>query len=151
MPFLITLWNTSRSTHCVVCCKKLSARHLSQSQGYFTVSHFTVMKYHDQRHLGKRGFIRLMLLYILFIPNEVRTETRGKDLEAGAGTEAVEEYCFLSCSSCFVLPAFLQKPQLPPRVSSNHVGWTLPCQTFIKKMPYSLAYSPNFLCRHFLN
>ena len=33
-----------------------------------------------------------MISYTLFIPNEVRTETQGKDLEAGAGTEAMDEY-----------------------------------------------------------
>ena len=60
------------------------------------------------------------------------SETRGRDLKAGAKAEAMEKCSFLACSSWFPQPAFLYKLDNLP----------LPYQTLSKKLPSSLAYKP---------
>ena len=73
---------------------------------------------------------------------------QGRNLEAGAGAEAVEGWCLLACSSWLVL--------IEPRTTVQ--GWHHPqCtspfppnQSLIKKMHYVLACSL-ILWRHFLS
>lgn len=57
---------------------------------------YLMVKYHDQRNLGSNGFI-------MTGPNhspsgrKTRTETQGRNQEAGPGAEANEEHCLLAC------------------------------------------------------
>ena len=59
--------------------------------------------------------------------------SRGRNLEAGADAEAVEEYCLLPCSPW---PTFLKSPGPPGQEKLHPMGWALPHQSLIKKMPY---------------
>ena len=63
-----------------------------------------VMKHHDQKQLGEERVYWAFTSTTLFI-EEVRTGThmwqepkQGRNLEAGAGAEAMEECCLLACS-----------------------------------------------------
>ena len=75
---------------------------------------------------------------------------QGRNLEAGAGAEAMEGCCLLACSSWLVQPAFLQNPGPQPEIASSTMDWALSHLPAINKMPYKLAYSL-ILWRHFLN
>jgi hypothetical protein len=52
----------------------------------------------------------------------------------------------MACSACFLI----EPRTTSPRMASPTMGWALPNQSLIKKMPYSLACSP-ILWRHVLN
>lgn len=63
---------------------------------------------------------------------------QGRNLKAGVGAEGLEGCCLMACSA-----RLLVEPRtMSPRVSAPTVGWALPHQSLIKKMPYRLAYSP---------
>jgi hypothetical protein len=51
--------------------------------------------------------------------------TLGRNLEAGADAEAVEECCLLACFPCLAQLAFLQTPELPVQ-GWYHLKWTGP-------------------------
>ena len=76
---------------------------------------------------------------------------QGRNLEAGADAEAMEECCLLVCSSWLVQPAFfIEATTTSPGMAPPTMGWALPHQSLIKKMPYRLAHIPIslrlFLC-----
>jgi hypothetical protein len=57
----------------------------------------SVMKPHDQNNLENNFLIHLTYTFTsLFIIAGVRTETKGRNVEAGAKAEAMGEYCSLS-------------------------------------------------------
>ena len=59
--------------------------------------------------------------------------TQSRSLETGADVEAMEGYCLLACSACFLIePRTTSLGMAPPTM-----GWALPHQSLIKKMPYS--------------
>ena len=64
------------------------------------------MKHHDQRDLGRKGFIWLQLPNHCLSLKEIRTGFKeGRDLEAGADPEAMSRCCFLlmACLACFLI------------------------------------------------
>jgi hypothetical protein len=66
----------------------------------------------------------------------VRAGTQGRKLEVRAEAEAREEWCWLACSAYFII-----EPRTTcPGVTLCTVSWALPCQSWIKKMHYRLAY-----------
>ena len=76
---------------------------------------------------------------------------QSRNLEAGADAEATEECCLLACSpmacsTCFIIKLGTTSPGVAPPT----MGWALPHQSLIKKMPHRLAYSP-ILWRCFLS
>ena len=53
-----------------------------------------VMKHHDQSNLGRKGFMWLMVLHHSHHGRKSGLELKkGRDLEAGAEAEAMEECC----------------------------------------------------------
>jgi len=71
-----------------------------------------------------------------------RNSKQGRIPEAGADVEAMEKCCLLACSVCF---------HIEPRTTSSGttpstMGWALPHQSLMKKMPYGWI-----LWKHFLN
>lgn len=72
-----------------------------------------------QSHLRRRGFTSA------YSPTLQSTIKVGRNLQAGADAEAMEECCLLASCSWLPLPAFLQHPGLVPVT----VSWTLPCQS----------------------
>ena len=107
----------------------------------FCLSHcsVTVKRHHDQNKLGRKRFIWRILPQQCPPLKEIRTETHwGWNLEAGADAEAMEGL-------------FLIEPRTTsPGIAPPPVGWALPRQSLIKKMPYRLAYSL-ILLKHFLS
>lgn len=76
---------------------------------------------------GQEGFCGLTI-------GVCHREKTGRNLEAGAGSEAIEEHCLLACSSWFIQPAFLH----------NHdhlltVGWAFRMYHQSRKMPTGLC------------
>lgn len=79
-----------------------------------------VMKHHNQKQVGEE-IAYLSFTSILFIVggSQVRNSW-GRNLEAGAEAEAIEECCLLACSSWLAQLSFLQNP------GPLAQGWYLP-------------------------
>jgi hypothetical protein len=89
----------------------------------------SVIKHHDQTQLGQeRDYTWMSMLLSIF--REVRAQPSDMNLEAGPETEAMEECCLLACSPYFLI----QLRPLCPRVILPTGIWTLPHQSFIKKI-----------------
>jgi hypothetical protein len=72
------------------------------------------MKHHNQRNLGKKEFIGLMLLQHCSLLKEIRIETAtGQEPRAGADAEALDGYYLLGCFLWLAQPAFLLNPGPP--------------------------------------
>jgi hypothetical protein len=52
-----------------------------------------VMKHHEQSNLGRKGFIQLT-----FPHHNLSSKEVGIGTQAGADTEAMDEFCLLGCS-----------------------------------------------------
>jgi hypothetical protein len=93
-----------------------------------------VIKHPDPRQLGKQ---RIYLVYSFQSQpsgGEVREGLQGRNLEAGAKAEAMEEECllacsFLACSLCFLI-----------NLRTTCPGWRHPHGPLIKRIPLTLAY-----------
>ena len=70
--------------------------------------------------------------------NKDRRSKQDRNLEAGADAEAMEGYCLLAFSACFLT----ETRATSPGMVSPTMGWALLYQSLIKNMPYRLAYSP---------
>jgi hypothetical protein len=56
---------------------------------------------------------------------------QGRDLEPGADAEAMEEYYLLACFASY------KHRTTSPGMAPPTMGWALPQQSLIKKLPYS--------------
>ena len=106
-------------------CLKLCATVVIQSlrQGY--------CGYHETAGLGKE---RVCLFGL--IAQELK---QGRNLEAGADAEAIEECCLLACFPWLAQPVFFptELGSMNPGMVPPTIGWALPHQSLIKKISYS--------------
>ena len=72
-----------------------------------------VIKHHDQRNWGGKGLFCLYFHITILIKGSEQGPNLGKNLEARAGAEALQECCWLAHSSWLIQPAFLKHP-VPP-------------------------------------
>ena len=106
----------------------------------------TMMKLHDQKQLGRKGFIWLTLLHHSSSSKEIRAGIHtGLKPGAGAGTEASVSWLaprgFLS-----LLSYRIQDHQPRDCTTCNELGLPLrSCQSLNNKLPYSLLLWGNSL------
>jgi len=65
-----------------------------------------MIKHHDQKQLGEE-VVCFSLQFSSHTPSlrEVRAGTQGRNLEARAEGEGMDQHCFLiACSACFLIP-----------------------------------------------
>ena len=82
------------------------------------LSFFAVINHHDQKYLWRKGFLSVYTSRQQYITEE----SQGRNLEAGADAEAMEEHCLLACSSWLAQPVFLYHPG-PPFEGWHHPPW----------------------------
>ena len=107
-----------------------------------------VMKHYDKTaKLWRKGFIQLTLLYHSPSLKEVRTGTQagqeplGKSCGRGPGGELLTALLHMACSAWYII----EPRATSPGTAAPIMGWALPCQSLVKKMPTGfsrLAYSP---------
>lgn len=101
-----------------------------------------MIKLHDQKQLWEKRVCLILQLQITVCHWGVSGQElkQGRNSEAGAGTEAMEECCLLACSTCF--PIQLRTSclglALPP------VDWTHTCQSLIKEVCYTTIWIKAF-------
>jgi hypothetical protein len=88
-------------------------------------------------------------LFQFTLPVDSRPSLREQELEGrrwcrGHGGILLNGLFLMACSACFLIEPRTTCPGMAPPT----MGWALPHQSLIKKMPYRLAHSP--LLRHFL-
>lgn len=90
-----------------------------------------VMKHYDERRLGRKGFIRLMLPHCSSSSKEVRTETQtGKKLGRQEQIiEAMGECWLLACSAYLLIDPRTTRSGMAPIT----IAWALPHRSLIKK------------------
>ena len=106
----------------------------------------SVIKHLTKNNLEKEGFTSVYRS----LSKPTIKGSKGRNLEAGAEAEAIEDQCLLSCSLvacsyCFLLPS----RTICLRMAQPMVIWVLPHHTPIKKMPYWFTYRPT-QCSHSL-
>lgn len=70
---------------------------------------------------------------------EVRAGTQGGNLEAGTEAQTGGAHCLLTCKQALHNP---YPKTTYPGAAPNTMGWALPDQSLIKKMPHRFAYGP---------
>jgi hypothetical protein len=75
-----------------------------------------VIKHYDQKQLGEER-----VYFILSLQSTVEG-SQGRNLEAGTEAEAMEECCFLACSSRL----YYTTQDHPPWMASLTMSWALP-------------------------
>ena len=100
-------------------------------------------KHHDQEaSWGGKGLFSLHFHTAVDHQRKSGLElTQGKNLEAGANAEAMEECCLVACFPWLAQLALLQNPRLPAH-RWYHPQWTYP---FFEKMPNSWISWRHFL------
>ena len=93
--------------------------------------------------------------YALIYTVHPKWKKSGQKLGAKTWRQELAQRPWRNTAFCLAPPALFsllsyRNQEHLPRVNCNHMAWPLPHQTFIKKMPYSLAYSP-VSWRHFLS
>jgi hypothetical protein len=79
-----------------------------------------VIKYHHQKQLGRKGFIRVTLPHHGPSLKEVGASTQGRNLTAKTEAELMEECILLAYSSSLVHSAFLHNSGPLPRDGTIH-------------------------------
>ena len=108
-----------------------------------------MMKHHDQKQVGWKGFILDYMSTLLFIikgsqdGNLKRAGTWRWEQTWGHGGGPLTALFLIACSSCFLIEFRTTSLNIVP----STVGRALPYWSLIKKMSYRLAYSP-ILWRH---
>jgi hypothetical protein len=76
----------------------------------------------SKNNLGRKGFFQLTLLSLFIQRKSGQKLKQGRNLEAGADAETMEEGCLLACSVCFLIG-----PRTTiPGMASPIMGWILP-------------------------
>jgi len=95
-----------------------------------------VMKHHDQKQFGKKGFLCLILPYHCSSSKEVRTGTQtgqepeGRGWGRGHGGMLFTSLLLMDCSAWFLIDPRTTSPgTAPPRV-----GWALPHQSLCSRI-----------------
>jgi hypothetical protein len=92
------------------------------------------MEYHNLKKLGRKGLIWLTLPHYCSLLKELK---QGRNLEAGADTEAMEGCHLLSCFTwlwfSLIEPRTTSLRMAPPTMGQAH-----PCESLLKKMPIGL-------------
>jgi hypothetical protein len=103
--------------------------------------------------LGGRKWFNLLtapgsssLLKAVRAGTQAGQEPGGKSWCRGQRGMLLTELLLMALSACFLIEPRITSPGIVPPT----MGWALPHQSLIKKMPYSLVYNP-ILRRHFLN
>lgn len=106
---------------------------------------YLMIKYHDRRNLGSNGFI-------MTGPNhspsgrKSRTETHGRNQEAGPGAEANEEHCLLACCLWLMqLAIFYTAKDHLSSVTPPKLGCIFLNQLLIITLLYKFTYRPIWL------
>lgn len=110
----------------------------------------TVIKVHDQKHLGKKRFILFIFLCHNPTLREVRASGQKKTRDAGTAEEAMEETLLIGLLPKASFFAFLCIEDQLPRDGMAHSGLGSSNQSLIK-MLHRRAHWPVLRCREFLS
>lgn len=111
--------------------------HVLNVTACFKVTTVVVIKHYDQKHLGRKGFIVLMLSYHMSSSKEVMTGTQawqepgGRSWCRGRGGMLLTGLLPMACSACFLMESRTTNPGVAPPT----MGWDLLHGSPFKKMP----------------
>ena len=100
------------------------------------------MKHHNQKQVGEERVYLAYTSILLFSPEgsqdrkSYRAGTWGRSWYRGRGGVLFTDLLIMACSACFLTEPRTTSPGMAPPA----MGWTLPHQSLIKKMPYRPAY-----------
>ena len=86
--------------------------------------------HHDEHHsnAGREGYFNFIVPHHIPLLT-VRAEAQGRNPEAGTKAEAIEEHCFLDCSSWPAQPVFLKHQDYECMGDTGPMGWAFSHQS----------------------